>query len=56
MNADEAFLTAVGDKISQEILSNRQLSALVHASQALNRSHKAMIHTVDILYPEMQKK
>lgn len=56
MNADESFLTAIGDKVSHEILSNRQLSSLVHVSQALNRSHKAMLHTVDILYPEIHKK
>lgn len=55
MNADETFLTAIGDKVSQEVLSNRQLSSLLHVSQALNRSHKAMIHTVDILFPEKSK-
>lgn len=55
MNADENFLTAIGDKVSQEVLSNRQLSSLLHVSQALNRSHKAMIHTVDILFPEKGK-
>ena len=54
-NADEHFLNVVADKLPQEVLSNRQLSALVHLSQALNRSHKAMLHTIDLLYPEKVK-
>ncbi len=54
-NADEKFLNALGDKLPQEILSNRQLSSLTHVWQGLNRSHKAMLHTVDILYPENMK-
>lgn len=33
LNADENFLTAIGDKVSQEVLSNRQLSSLLHVSQ-----------------------
>lgn len=52
MNADEHFLTSVDDNVSHEILSNRQLSSLVHVAQSLNRSHKAILHTIDILYPK----
>ncbi|MBP6910301.1 Na/Pi cotransporter family protein [Patescibacteria group bacterium] len=51
-NADEHFLNLIGEKLPQEALSNRQVSILLHVSQALNRSHKAMLHTIDILYPE----
>ncbi len=32
-NADEKFLNALGDKLPQEILTNRQLSALTHVWQ-----------------------
>ena len=51
MNADETFLTGIDDKIPHEILSNRQLSSLVHVAQSLNRSHKAILYTIDILFP-----
>lgn len=52
VSADERFLTDIGDEVSQDILSNRQLSSLVHLAQGINRSHKAILHTVDILYPK----
>lgn len=51
-NADEHFLNIISDTLPQEVLSNRELAALLHLSQALNRSHKAILHTVDLLYPE----
>lgn len=54
-HADEHFLNVITDKLPQEVLSNRQLAALLHLSQALNRSHKAMLHTVDLLFPEKTK-
>jgi len=52
MDADETFLTEIDAKVTRDILGNRQLSALVHVSQSLNRSHKAIIHTIDVLFPE----
>ena len=55
VTADERFLTQMSQNVSREVLSNRQLTELVHASQWLNRSHKAMIHTIDILYPAQKK-
>ncbi len=53
--ADEHFLNVISDTLPQEVLSNRQLAALLHLSQALNRSHKAMLHTVNLLYPGRTK-
>ena len=52
VNTDEDFLSSIGDSLPQEILSNRQLSSLIHVSQALHRSHKAMLHTFALLFPE----
>lgn len=54
-NADEHFLNVIGDTLPQQVLSSRQVGYLVHLSQALNRSHKAILHTVDLLYPEKIK-
>jgi len=50
ISADERFLDTMSDKLLQDKLTSGQLSSLVHVSQALTRSHKAMLHTVDILF------
>lgn len=55
VSADERFLTDIGDEVSQDVLSNRQLSSLVHLAQGINRSHKAILHTIDILYPKKKQ-